>query len=171
MIIKIIATALIQCATRTHAGWITVAVAGTARSSLAARLDILFLGCSIIEIRYPIIRQALRVRYLNTGYSIDAWTASRSQKSEPDCPGSRPPVLWGQIRRGGSYEGISTVSTTWMTPFDWLTLGIVTVEEFPLESMIITLPSDFLMVSCSPSTVLSFLPSVKSEAASLPATT
>src|SRR5665647_45662 len=39
MIIRIIATALIQCTVRTQAGWITLAVVGTARSSLAARLD------------------------------------------------------------------------------------------------------------------------------------
>src|ERR1035438_9117898 len=40
MIIRIIATALIQCTVRTHAGWMTFAVAVTVRSSLAARLDI-----------------------------------------------------------------------------------------------------------------------------------
>src|ERR1700754_720495 len=39
MIIRIIATALIQCTMRTQAGWITLAAAGTACSSLAARLD------------------------------------------------------------------------------------------------------------------------------------
>src|SRR5437868_11830075 len=112
MIITIIATALIQCAIRTHAGWMTVAVAGTARSSFAARLDILFLGCSVIEIWYPIIRQALRVRYLNTGYSIDARSASRSQKSEPGRPGSPPHPLGtdqeGRVLRGHQ-DGIDHV--------------------------------------------------------------
>src|SRR5882672_7536934 len=39
MIIRIIATALIQCTMRTQAGWITLEVVGTACSSLAAMLD------------------------------------------------------------------------------------------------------------------------------------
>src|SRR3974390_3134670 len=73
--------------------------------------------------------------------------------------------------RPGRYEGIRTVSTTWITPFDWLTFAMVTVEESPLESMIITVLPDRLTVSCSPWTVLSFLPSVRSEASSLPGTT
>ena len=32
--------------------------------------------------------------------------------------------------------GINTVSMTWMTPFDWYTFGIVTVETFPFSSLI-----------------------------------
>ncbi len=60
--------------------------------------------------------------------------------------------------------GISTVSTTWITPFDWLTLAMVTVDVPPLASVSVTLPSLFEMVSVSPSTVLSFLPSVRSAA-------
>src|SRR3954467_2401355 len=67
--------------------------------------------------------------------------------------------------------GIRTVSTTWMTPFDWLTFEIVTIEVPPLASTIqILLPSCFT-VSCSPSAVLSFMPSLRSDAASLPGTT
>ena len=41
----------------------------------------------------------------------------------------------------GYDAGISTVSTTWMTPFDWLTLEIVTIEVPPLASTIQILPS------------------------------
>src|SRR5436309_10976764 len=67
--------------------------------------------------------------------------------------------------------GISTVSTTWITPLDWLTFAIVTVEEPPLASTIITLSPECFTVSSSPSTVFSFLPSVRLEASSLPGTT
>src|SRR5450755_4370920 len=67
--------------------------------------------------------------------------------------------------------GSSTVSITWMTPFDWLTLEMVTIEESPLASMIMTWPPARLTIRSSPWTVLSFLPSVRSEASSLPATT
>src|SRR6201994_4706299 len=48
---------------------------------------------------------------------------------------------------------------------------MVTVEEPPLASTIITESPDFLTVSSSPSTVFSFLPSVRSDASSLPGTT
>jgi hypothetical protein len=41
-----------------------------------------------------------------------------------------------EVTRG--YDGINTVSTTWMTPFDWLTFGIVTVELPPLLSISVT---------------------------------
>src|SRR6476659_5340756 len=68
-------------------------------------------------------------------------------------------------------DGISTVSTTWITPFDWLTFEIVTIEVPPLASTIQTLPSWCFTVSSSPSAVLSFLPSVSFEASSLPGTT
>src|SRR5579871_351343 len=67
--------------------------------------------------------------------------------------------------------GISTVSTTWITPLDWLTLEIVTIEVPPLASTIQILPPSCLTVRVSPSTVLSVLPSVRSEASSRPGTT
>src|SRR5215210_6320244 len=89
MIITIIATALIQCVVRTHAGWITGALASTARSPLAARLDILVPSTVPLAGSYGSIRRALPLRYCNTGYMNDACGASRSQKSEPGCPGSR----------------------------------------------------------------------------------
>src|ERR1700688_1050275 len=120
MIIRIIATALIQCTVRTHAGWITLAVVGTARSSLAARLDIaipwLFHLWKSVRSN---IRRELRLRYCHTDHKIDAGRVWRSQKSEPGCPGPRSRVLVGtKAGRAGCYDGIRTVSTTWITPFD-----------------------------------------------------
>src|SRR6185437_10516618 len=101
----------------------------------------------------------------------DRWTAvSAVTKKRAGLP-----QLALRIRCGRSsvwrYDGIRTVSTTWITPFDWLTFGIVTVDESPLASMIITLSPDRFTVRSSPSTVLSFLPSVRAEASSLPGTT
>src|SRR6266436_6973920 len=98
--------------------------AATARSSLAARLDISNPGCSTVEIDTPIIRRNPPLRYCHAGYKTHACRVSRSQKSEPGCPGSplAHPVGDG-IRTRVSYDaGIRTVSTTWITPFDWLTL-------------------------------------------------
>src|SRR6476620_4130215 len=86
---------------------------------------------------------------------------------------ANPHALVGtsQGRAGPQDAGISTVSTTWITPFDWLTFEIVTIERPPLASTIQTLPSSFLTVSSSPSAVFSFMPSLRSAAASLPGTT
>src|ERR1700733_12889229 len=84
--------------------------------------------------------------------------ASRIAPARPALP--PPPDRPSRWR----YDGIRTVSTTWITPFDCLTFGIVTVEEPPLESMIITVSPDRFTVNSSPSTVLSVLPSVRSEA-------
>src|SRR5665647_118398 len=96
MIIRIIATALIQCTVRTQAGWITFAVAGTARSLLAARLDMAIPGLFHLEgSLHRIICRELRVRYCHTGDKVDAGRVSQSQKSEPGCPGSRSCVLLG----------------------------------------------------------------------------
>src|SRR6202035_3175882 len=112
MIIRIIATALIQCTVRTHAGWMTFAVAGTVPSSLATRLDITILSLFHLLESIPIIRREPGLRYCNRDYQNDAKRASRSQKSEPGCPGSRSRVLLGtnsgQARRQDA--GISTVS-------------------------------------------------------------
>src|SRR5882757_1748398 len=130
-------------------------------------------GCSLLK-RYRNIRSEPDLRYCHACYQFHARSASWSQKSEPGRPGS-PPVahpVRGCWARGLFYDaGISTVSTTWITPFDWLTFEIVTIEVPPLASTIQTLPSWCLTVSCSPSAVFSFLPSVRSEAASLPGTT
>src|SRR6266481_3283252 len=62
--------------------------AATARSSLAARLDISNPGCSTVEIDTPIIRRNPPLRYCHAGYKTHACRVSRSQKSEPGCPGS-----------------------------------------------------------------------------------
>src|ERR1700731_1860992 len=133
----------------------TFAVAGTVCSSLAARLDIAFPGFFLAvpsqTADAPNIRRARRLRYCHTNDKIDTGRASRSQKSEPGRPGSRSRILLG-TKSGGAwgYDGIRTVSTTGMTPFDWLTFEIVTIEEPPLESMIQILPSWCFTVSSSP---------------------
>src|SRR5260370_35750117 len=93
------------------------------------------------------------------------------KKASRVAPARGRASCWGLNQDKRGYDGIRTVSTTWITPFDWLTFGIVTVEESPLESMIITVVPDRLTVSSSPWTVFNFLPSVRSEASSLPATT
>src|SRR6266849_6210167 len=64
----------------------TFAGAAIARSSLAARLDMSILGCSIAQVDIPIIRRNPLLRYCHAGYKIDACRVSRSQKSEPGCP-------------------------------------------------------------------------------------
>src|SRR5262249_26105614 len=51
--------------------------------------------------------------------------------------------------------GSSTLSTTWITPFDWNTFWIVTLEAPPLASQIVSVLALASTVSSSPSTVLS----------------
>src|SRR5216684_2290802 len=72
-----------------------------ARSSLAARLDMSILGCSIAEFDIPIIRRNPLLRYCPAGYKTHACRQSRSQKSEPGCPGSplaHPVGNWTRTR-------------------------------------------------------------------------
>src|SRR6267142_1284861 len=147
--------------------------AASVRSSLAARLDMSIPGCSIAEVDIPTIRRELLLRYCNTGYRFMDAGYRGHKKASRDTPARRSRILLGTgSGHASSYDaGIRTVSTTWITPFDWLTFGIVTVEEPPLASTIVTVPPDFLTVSSSPSTVLSFLPSVRLEASSRPGTT
>src|SRR5882757_11175407 len=90
MIIRIIATALIQCTVRTQAGWMTFPVAGTVRSSLAARLDM------AIPLAVPSLDRVGTGLYAGTRRSVTVLAAIRlipgvywrSQKSEPGRPGS-----------------------------------------------------------------------------------
>jgi hypothetical protein len=49
-------------------------------------------------------------------------------------PSSGKPELVG----GGVQLGSSTVSITWMTPFDWNTFWIVTLEALPLASQMVS---------------------------------
>src|ERR1700730_9595394 len=117
MIIRIIATALIQCTVRTHAGWMTFVVAGTVRSSLAARLDMVVPSLENRLLRT--IRRELRLRYCHRDAGIDTLRPLRSQNSEPGCPGSPLASPVGdRFRIACQDAGISTVSTTWITPFD-----------------------------------------------------
>src|ERR1700694_5147849 len=62
----------------------TFAGVAAVRSLLAARLD---MSVPWLSIRW-IIRRKLALRYCKANYQIDARVAWRSQKSEPDCPGS-----------------------------------------------------------------------------------
>src|ERR1035437_3065056 len=146
MIIRIIATALIQCTVRTHAGWRILAWAGMALVSLAARLDIaiprLFRLSNLVPLLYAgsfgFVTAIATIRSMPAGY--------RGHENASRVAPARDRASWwgpGQDERG-CYDGIRTVSTTWITPFDWLTFGIVTAEESPLASMIITvLPERF----------------------------
>src|ERR1043165_5037296 len=83
MIIRIIATALIQCTTRTHAGWITFAGTTAVRCSLAVMLD-MAVPPEFAQDYTP----KSRSRYCDTTYQVDRNKVLRSQKSEPGCPGS-----------------------------------------------------------------------------------
>src|SRR5258706_7585192 len=134
MIIRMIATALIQCTIRTHAGWMTFALDG-ACASLAARLDMVVPS---LDTSIRVIRREPLLRYCNKNDQVGARRVRRSQKNEPDCPGSPLPILMG-TRSGcaGGYDaGISTGSTTWITPLDWLTFEILTGDEPPFASTI-----------------------------------
>src|SRR4029078_13683594 len=99
---------------------------------------------------------------------MHTWQASNSQKKASRVAPARQSHApsWDQSgARGDQDAGSSTVSTTWLTPFEWFAFEIVAVEGPPLASMIMALPSAVLTVSSSPSAVLSFLPSVRSDAA------
>src|SRR4030095_10408073 len=63
--------------------------------------------------------------------------------------------------------GSSTVSTTWITPFDWNTFWIVTLEALPLASQIVSALPLASTVSSSPSTVLSLARPPSLRAASI----
>src|SRR5687767_1247086 len=104
MIIRTIATALIQWTMRTQAGWMTfVVVAAAAGWSLTARLDMVVPWLFHTKGR-PI--QAYTPEpggsLLPRRYQVDACSLWRSQKSEPGCPGSpfRHASCPGQVRRG-----------------------------------------------------------------------
>src|SRR5215217_698218 len=49
--------------------------------------------------------------------------------------------------------GVRTASITWMTPFDWITSGMVTLATVPFSSVTVILPSTSLRVSLQPPTV------------------
>src|SRR5690242_17273780 len=77
MIIRIITIALIQCTTRTQAGWITSVGAATARSPLAVMLDM-----AVPPEFAPDYTRKSPFRYCDTTYQVDRSGLSRSQKSE-----------------------------------------------------------------------------------------
>src|ERR1700722_15861557 len=99
----------------------TFAGAGAARWALPERLDILFPGRFRAGPRYRIIRRERGFSYSHAGYPAGPRELSRSQKSEPGCPGSPMRVPRGDDSGvcARAYEaGIRTVSTTWITPLD-----------------------------------------------------
>src|SRR4051812_15782542 len=170
MIISTIANALVQCSARTQAGWITLALVGAACSSLTVRAD---MALPRLRCRYRLYAGnqlfVTALRRPNRRMADVAFTKKRA--GLPRLANPHAPVGTSQARAGAQDAGISTVSTTWITPFDWLTFEIVTIDLPPLASTIQTLPPSCFTVSCSPSAVLSFMPSLRSEAASLPGTT
>src|SRR5262245_39030410 len=79
---------------------------------------------------------------------------------------------------GRDQLGSSTLSITWITPFDWNTFWIVTLEALPLGSKIMSVLPLLSTVIFSPSTVvnsavppLRFAASIKSLAERRPGTT
>src|SRR3954467_15649816 len=90
MIIRTIATALVQCMIRTQAGWITLAGVAPAWPSAAARLDVALDMAGSVHGDWIVpttIRR--RLAFVTTGETHNSrWasndiTKSRSQKSEP----------------------------------------------------------------------------------------
>src|SRR5262249_9065616 len=117
-------------------------------------------GGSLSNSVTALIRRNYTVRYCTRAMK-SMQTAHRLHKN---ASRSRPRLAnrvspWERSGHADQDAGISTVSTTWMTPFDWCTLEIDTIDLSPLASMIQILPSACLTVSSSPSTVFSILPS------------
>src|SRR5690349_11704524 len=124
MIIRIIATALIQCMILTQAGWITFAGTRIACSSVAARLDTAVLRHSNPSLSYTIRREMGVV----TGRVLSnrcLHVMAVQKRGAGVFPGPAVFASSGRARSRGwgggarCYDaGISTVSTTWMTPLD-----------------------------------------------------
>src|SRR5262245_13799744 len=179
MIIRTIAKALTQCRTRTQTGWIALAAPAVAElvcSLFAVRLDMVQVPGLVPVPKYtpeavlPLQPRAYDFHARNL-LQLPVAIKGKASRVTPARLPSRI-LFWGWSGHGVDQDaGSSTVSTTWMTPFDWLTFEIVTIDWPPLASMIQTLPPSCLTVSCSPSAVFSFMPSLRSEAASLPGTT
>src|SRR5580704_6671365 len=118
--------------------------ADNACRSLAVRLDMLVPS---LKIDTPTIRREAGLRYCHKGTRFmpaGPLAVTKKRAGFPRLAAAHP--LWGQ-GYAWCYDGIRTVSTTWITPLDWLTFGIVTVEEPPLASMIITVSPERLTVS------------------------
>ena len=80
--------------------------------------------------------------------------ASRARfETPPDMRFRRPAPGQQGIAGRVHGQGISTVSTTWMTPFDCMTLGMVIRALPPLASITHQLPPLFMNAAFSPSTV------------------
>src|ERR1700688_4583921 len=97
-------------------------------AEVAARLDMMFPS---LKADNPNIRRRPGFRYCQNGSPLPmqrrpASPIWRSKGCEPGFPGSR---------EAQSYDaGIRTVSITWITPFDWLTFEIVSMEVPPLAA-------------------------------------
>jgi len=85
----------------------------------------------------PLLRARLQIDMRWISMSQIAFTKKRAglPRLALDAPPDRDRGLGSPIPQDA---GSSTVSITWMTPFDWLTLEIVTIDEPPLASTIMT---------------------------------
>ena len=83
--------------------------------ALTARLDM-----AIPSLKAALVLYAGNRGFVTAIYAFQTYAqrARRSRKGEPDCPGS--PCAFAVRDRSGlwCYDGIRTVSTTWITPFD-----------------------------------------------------
>src|SRR5215468_3494097 len=81
-----------------------------------------------------------------------AWSR-RARVKRPEGTGDTAAPI--HPRERDQLLGRSTLSTTWITPFDWNTFWIVTLEALPLASQIVSALPLASTVSSSPSTVFS----------------
>ena len=70
-------------------------------------------------------------------------------------PGRAPRGQRRAAGRWGLYFGSSTLSTTWITPFDWITSAMVTLAVPPDSSLIISMLPLLVAVSLPPPTAVS----------------
>src|SRR5260370_6734284 len=109
--------------------------AASVRSSLAARLDMsvpsLKSVCRIYAGTRGFVTPMPAIRLMPAGYR-------GHKKASRDTPARRSRILLGTgSGHAWSHDaGIRTVSIPWITPVDWLTFVIVTVEEPPFASTI-----------------------------------
>src|SRR5262249_30454725 len=117
MIIRITATAFAQCMARTQAGWTTLAGSFFANSSAAARLDMAQSSLNSLTAEYT---AEAAVSLLEEPRGVDASRRLAFTKKRAGFP--RLASSYSRSRswpEDVSHEaGISTVSTTWITPFD-----------------------------------------------------
>src|SRR5438105_11535383 len=117
MIIRTIAKAFVQWRTRTQAGWMILALVDAACSSLTVTADMALPRLEFISF---ILRPEPGFRYCRDAIRSMHGAYRVHKKASRVAPArqSTRPVGTSQGRAGGQDAGISTVSTTWITPFD-----------------------------------------------------